>query len=187
MLLKRRRKSERRTINQKMSQDKPISENMSQEVDDMPIFESGVKIDVSKYNGTWSEIAKIETINTFSDWTEGSYDDKGQYVKPKFVAGLKRPVKSLRISSKVLEVVQREGKAPIEVKASMLFGLKRKVMPDGTEVWGASANDNAKLQKFLKKQKVTTVQALKGTKILLTTRPSKNPNDTREYLGFVTE
>ena len=149
-------------------------ENKDLKVEDLTQFEVSQPIDVSEMEGVRSKIDKIEIIDTFS-----SYDENGNWVE-----GLKRPVKRLRVSSEVLKEVVVPNKEPIKVRASMIFALKETKDVKGHFKWGWSNSPNSKLFQFLKKLKVNTPNELKGKYITVTVRPSRDANDTREFLGF---
>ena len=145
-------------------------------LEELQVFEAAQPIDVSKYEGRRAKIDKCDVVDTFT-----SYNEDG-----KWVDGLKRPVKKLLVSSEILEIINRDNKSPIELRASSLFSLKEKII-DGKVIWGVSNSLRSNLWKFMKKQKVNTIIELKGTMITVTTRSSNNPEDDREFLGIVTQ
>src|SRR3990172_6889558 len=139
-----------------------------------PIMPSNKLIDVSRHEGARVKVEKIEKVDLFTQ-----YDLSGTFVK-----GLKRPVKKLKVSTVILEVIPREGKAPIELRATELFGLKQQTLTDGQIIWGVSDAPKSELFQFMHKQKVDSVEALVGTLVTVTVRSSTVEGDDREFLGF---
>lgn len=158
------------------------SKPLQLKIEDLKIFEPSKPIDVSKHEGKRIKIEKLKVIDSFSSYEEGKYVDN-KYIPGQFIQGLKRPVKKLLVSSEVLEIIEIVDREPIELRASMLFPLKRKFV-NGDEMWGASSHPSAKLTQFLKKQKVNSFLDLAGTFVIVTTHHSNDPDDEREYLGF---
>lgn len=144
------------------------------EVKDLQVFPDTKKdkIDVFKFEGKRVPIDKVEIIDALS-----SYNEKGD-----FVEGLKRPVKKLKISTSVLETVMKADGTPIEIRATAFFNLKCKLALDGKEIWGISQHPKSKLFQFMKKQKISGVDNLKGTLVTITAKPSTVPGDEREFL-----
>ncbi|MEK6879914.1 MAG: hypothetical protein AABY22_09920 [Nanoarchaeota archaeon] len=140
-------------------------------VEDLTPVKSMPLIDVRKYEGKRAKIAIVEVV-----------DDTTNYNKEgKWVEGLNRPVKKLRVATEILEVIKRDDSPDIELRAEKKFSLKQR--KDGS--WGWPDNEKSNLYKFMRRQKVSLPIELKGTDVLLTTTPSKNPDDDREWLDFL--
>ncbi len=137
-------------------------------VEDLPEVEAGAGIDLDEFEGQRKTIEIIEVIDV-----ETSYDEAGN-----FQEDLKRKVKVIRIvTEEVTEVENKEGEK-IPIKASELFNLKK----GDDDKWGISTSEKAKIQIFMKRQKVSKPQDLKGTSVTLRAYENKAGNT---YLGFI--
>lgn len=137
-------------------------------VEDLPEVEAGAGIDLNEFEGLRKTIDTMEVIDV-----ETSYDEAGN-----FQEDLKRKVKVLRVvTEEVTEVENKEGEK-IPIRASELFNLK---LNDENE-WGISTSEKAKIQIFMKRQKVSKPSDLKGTSVTLRAYENKQGNT---YLGFI--
>jgi hypothetical protein len=103
------------------------------------------------------------------------YDEAGKYhEKERF------DTKVLKVLTAVVTTIQdKEGK-DVDIRASELFNLKK----DENGKYGISTSEKAKIRKFMKRQKVSTVKDLIGTSVLV---KKYETNDGNTFLGFVTD
>jgi hypothetical protein len=143
------------------------------DISDLKPIQSG-GTDFSELEGKKAKIASAEIIETKSD-----YDENGKYVK-----GLQRDVKVLRVVTEpVTEIKDKDGN-PKQIGASEIFNLK--AAADGSIGW--STAPKGKLNKLLKKLKVDTPAQLIGKMATIRIRAKENPDGTTsEFLGFLTE
>lgn len=138
-----------------------------------PMGDPTETLDVSKHDGKRVKIAGWKQIPTFSD-----YNEEGEHIP-----GLKRPTQSIKVWSETLELYTKKDGSKIPIEASEVFPLKLSVK-DGVKIWVISPHAKGKLNNFMKKQKTTTLEGLKGTMVTVVVRPSQKAGDDREYLGF---
>jgi len=144
-------------------------EEKNTNVADLPEFDAGSGVDLTEYEG---QKAKIEGTRVLE--VESSYDESGNWQE-----GLKRKVQVIKVFTEpITTITDKEGKE-IEVRASELFNLRLK---DGE--WGISKSDKSKIQKFLKRQKVSSITEVIGTSVVLRAYDNKQGNT---YLGFITK
>lgn len=144
-----------------------IKEENQVKVEDLTEIESGSGIDMTEFEGQKKKIESVEVKDV-----ETSYDEAGD-----FQEGLKRKVKVLRVTTEpVTEIENKEGEKVV-VKASELFNLK---LDNGK--WGISKSEKAKIQLFMKRQKVLKPTDLVGTSVTLRAYDNKAGNT---YLGFI--
>ena len=94
---------------------KKMDEETQIKVEDLVAIKSQGLVDVKKHEGKKVKIEIIDVIDDTTDYTEGTYDSEGKYILPKYVEGLKRPVKKLRIATEVLEVLERDS-GPLQLR-----------------------------------------------------------------------
>ena len=139
-------------------------------LDAIPEIEVGVGIDLEEYVGQQRKIEKITPIEV-----ETQYDETGNWQED-----LKRKVKVLRIETeKITEFKDKDGNTK-EIRASELFNMKRNENGD----WGISKSPKAKIRQFMKRQNITKLKDLIGSKVILRDYTDKQGNT---YLGFVTK
>lgn len=148
---------------------------MPSELKDIEMFTAKefAKIDVSKHEGKREKIELVTPVDSFT-----SYNEEGE-----LVPGLKRPVQKVKIATGILETITNSDGTKLDLRAQVFFNLKKKVI-DGKEHWGVSKHQKSKLYQFMKKQKVETLEQLKGTLVTVTTKPSNVEGDEREFLTF---
>jgi hypothetical protein len=140
-------------------------------LDDIPTIEVGQGLDIDEFVGSKKVIERIGVVEIESPYTEdGVYNEK-----------LRRKVKALKVETEVVTTIKtKEGKT-VPVRASELFNMKQ--TEDGK--WGISNSPRAKIQKFLKRQKILSLKELVGTKVQLKDYEDKKTGN--KYLGFVCE
>jgi hypothetical protein len=140
-------------------------------LESIPTIEKGQGVDVEEFAGLRKKIEKIEVIETISHFTaEGKFDEKVQ-----------NKVKSLKISTEAVTKITTKDKKEVAIRGSELFNMVR----DDNGNWGISTSPKAKIQKFFKRQKVSTLKALIGTSVQLKDYEDKKTGN--KYLGFVIE
>ena len=122
--------------------------------------------------GSKSEIESMKVISAKSD-----YDLDGKYKK-----GLQRETKVIKIMTKEITKINNKEGEEVTVSASELFNLKE---VEGE--WGISKSRKAKIQIFMKKQKVSSMRELVGTGVTVRARTKElADNQTQTFLGFYT-
>jgi len=140
-------------------------------IDDIPTIEVGQGLDIEEFVGGRKKVEKLSVIDIESPYTEdGVYNEK-----------LKRKVKALKVETEVVTTIKSKEGKEISVRASELFNMRQ---ADNGK-WGISSSPRAKIQKFLKRQKVASLKALVGTSVQLKDYEDKKTGN--KYLGFVCE
>ena len=139
--------------------------------ENIPDVESGSGIDLTEFTGQRKKIENIRVLEVESSFDEnGVFNDKN-----------KRKVKVLRIETEtVTKITNKEGQE-VPVRASELFNMKQ----NDEGAWGISTNEKAKIRKFMRRQKASSLKALIGTVVLLKDITDKKTGST--YLSFVVE
>ncbi len=132
-------------------------------VQDLKEIEVG-GIDLSEFEGNLVTIQKLETKTV-----KTVYHESGT-------------AEALLVESEPVTTVATDD-GDVDIRASELFNLK--CDEDGKAV-GYSSSPKSKLQKFMKRQKVSSPKELVGTQVRLRIREKTNADGTTaEFLGFV--
>ena len=141
-------------------------------IDELEEFDAG-GVDLEQFEGQKVEIEKVEVVTVKTPWSvDGQMMEKDEEGNQKT-----RDTNVLKVSSSPVTTINDKDGNEVDIRASDLFNLVEK---DG--VWGYSKSPKSKIQKFMKKQKVSTPVELIATKALIRTRQNKR-GDT--FLGFV--
>jgi len=143
-----------------------MTEEQNLTIDDLSPSASGLGIELNEFEGAKAEIETLEIKDIPSH-----YDEDGEWHDEL------APRKMLKISTKPLKVIEREGQDNIELRASELFALKKK-----NGKWEWSTHPKAKLQRLMAKFKVNHPKELIGRNVVIKVTTSKKSD--AQFLGF---
>jgi len=157
------------------------------DLDEIEIHEPAIGFNSSKYEGIrikLAEIKEIETINWYNGKTE---DGKNNAYNPQSTEVMHK----IEIITEQLPMLDEETGIPLATKmfvgkektpltVSARFNLKKE-----GDNWVISKHPKGALWKFMRKMGVEKLSGLKGKVVTLTTEPSANPDDDRQFLRIV--
>ncbi len=157
------------------------------EIDKVPIVESGLPFDSKSYQGLKIKIEKVWIDKNAINWYNGPADTSG---RPTYNPSSTEIMQKVVIETYPLPKLDDSGNSTSELLSSQnedgstkhytvsaRFNLQNK-----NGVWSISKSPNAKLWKFMRKCGVNILSELKDKIVVLDTQPSRDETDDRVWL-----